>query len=435
MKYRFLKKITLICASISCLPAYAAALDMTNLVFGAVSKSDDRSWRPVILKEETPNQWVNLPASSKLNPNFLYSKAGCHQGTCFMAGAAWSAKSLPFIAVSQDAGYSWQRGNVTYDKQSYSNTLNQLACSHERCVAGGWSQTNKPLFVTATAADHYKTWKPVKLNFTITNPEPSVYNLTCSGTICSALIDTPKKLITSKDNGLTWDLASIAQLYKKPALSKIVCQSKTCFAMGTDETLSVPVILKSVNNGASWVNLTDIAIPANVSNSMLYDASCNDKMCVTGGAALTSGSREAVPFLLIGSNQGETWAPVNMRATLPLSKTQLVSQLTCSDTACFAVVQTLTNQIKTVLEIKRADQGGIAMHKTLPIKSFDNAHIVSLHCEHNECKILGYYDKEEKQTLLFLVSHDGGATWSAVKKVKGLEEFAQVRLDGEAVTL
>ncbi|MFA6036943.1 MAG: hypothetical protein WC748_02325 [Legionellales bacterium] len=344
------------------------------------------------------------------------------------------ANNSPLLIQSQDNGVTWE--NFTSIVQNIPNavTISNSACNLDQtCIIGGFQTSGSSPALLITTLNSGNDWavvgKVLDGNQLVDLPAPGRFNgSSCSGDNCIAagidLSNDSPLLVSSIDAGASWHKRTITGGPGQAELLGASCNNNLCIVIGTDYTTSSspPLLASSSDGGVTWTQITTLAddepFPAGAQFRQT-EPSCSDKICITGGSIVDdSGGPDSkffsvVPFLISSVTVG-TWEQVVI--DFPEGDLGSFNAFSCSESNCVAVGS--NDSTGTALIFYTQDAGTNWIQVTHLGDDEDPSSLPGgldhVSCSNNNC-IAG----QEGNDHLLLSSTDGGKTWYQITTATG----------------
>lgn len=267
-----------------------------------VDMNQSNSPRPILIRSMDNGQtWhyiSGIPQLKPLKPVMMSTgNITCYKSVCVAAGGyeISEIRAVPFILTSIDKGVHWLM----------TEQIENLPAEFDGIERGGSLINNKGRFIATYTA-------VLKNNKTF-------------------------PLIITSDDGKSWKFVSAitnlpANLYE-PYLTNIECVENICITAGWygERHQEQPFLLKSVDNGNTWVfKSTPIIYPNIFKSAKLIKVKYTEGIWVISGSYNNNNS-----LILISEDNGDNWA----QATLQLAnehKQDALSYLNCNKAHCIA---------------------------------------------------------------------------------------------------
>lgn len=142
----------------------------------------------------------------------------------------------------------------------------------------------------------------------------------CSGNTCAAVgkydlgSGAQPAIVVSTDTGVSWQYitpTNVPGIITNSTLNSVNCTGSTCIAVGQYDLGSgmQAAILVSLDNGPSWHFITISDLPQDLISANLFSSTCNDGICIAVGQYNnTTGS---LPLIVASIDNGASWQFAN----------------------------------------------------------------------------------------------------------------------------
>lgn len=398
----------------------------------------DFSKQPVLLRSDDQGKswfyqsviWNNPDASDEDILNTF-----CASGSCIAAGTYKDENDrnlYPLLIYTTDQGRSWSYAELLTKTPMTDGRLYTSYCLEDKCVAAGEVGSHYDdyhrLPLIMFSIDKGKTWDKATIK-DINSDDRGVVNAVNCLTVdkCMAagsviLADKKKKqliMFTSRDGGRYWqpnyNITNLPSSMIASTVNAIICHNKSCLASGNYETSDnsrLPMILKSNNGGDNWQFISSIKnFPDDYHNTLLNKLSCNNNDCVI------SGINNASLLTIVSHDKGTSWSYLQENIFPQFMKYPKINSVTFVDNTCIMIGDYHDNQDKNQLLFLISKDGGhswtgMPKIEDFPSKWRKNISFDSMHCSGKNCFIAGSYDDQP----MLLTSHDGAVAWAMTKE-------------------
>ena len=198
-----------------------------------------------------------------------------------------------------------------------------------------------------------------------------------------------------------------------------------------DLKAGLPFILRSTDNGQTWMVAHHITSPSDMQQGLLFGSNCIDQTCITYGQYLHNDNFFS-PLLLTSSDSGNTWVSAQKIIGLPpyndVMPTSLVHSKNTYITVGGADYQFGNNyqDLPIILTSDNAGQFWTTKSILHPPFNFQSGSLNVVNCTGNICSAAGYWstdkfgDSRHNSYPFFVLSQDNGRSWSYVSKIFNL---------------
>jgi hypothetical protein len=247
--------------------------------------------------------------------------------------------------------------------------------------------------------------------------------------------------LTSQDKGNHWSLVNISNLpyIKNDCVypEAMTCQEQTCIAVGKHSKpftwmSNDPLLLTSQNSGKNWSYLGNTRIrdlPLTIKNSDTHDVACEKNTCLVAGSyKKNDGTDYRYPMILISKDEGRTWAFLKNLPSIPVGQRAELQKISCYENHC-AAAGIVAQEKSSLLLLVSHDLGkSWSLVKTLTAWPTDAKlkSIVSLTCFEKGCILTGaLHDTSDHAEPydsrgFFLVTKSNASEWTFTQRVSGL---------------
>jgi len=278
--------------------------------------------------------------------------------------------------------------------------------------------------------------------------------------------------LLSSDQGKHWTFPNQILAKEMISIDATNCYQTICIGVGEKlfkRSLRTPVILRSANNGATWLTITDIINSPNAAYSYLTDLKCRTKICVAIGVAETPHTQ--YPFLLTTRDLGLRWNGIDKLgfsyssaemtglsysskgftvvgyfksksamydypfaltsmdgsrwlagqiAGLPTGQETRLSRVKCLNDSCVAAGFYLDANGSPLPVIIQSKDGGLTWNRgivTTTLPKDEAASLTMVDCNPSFCVAVGFLTSRHQKyatTPYLLVSSDQGQTWQSI---------------------
>ncbi|MGA2654404.1 MAG: hypothetical protein ABSF18_00300 [Gammaproteobacteria bacterium] len=318
----------------------------------------------------------------------------------------------PLLIQSQDNGLTWQDISSSPILPN-PITLSTATCNlGATCIVAGQDQTpnNPPLLITTrdSGNDWTRVTRVYNNNQLVALPETGRFEgSSCSSNNCIAvgvdLTDDAPLLINSINAGATWYQRSIPNV-SQAELFGGSCNHNLCVVTGTTGN-NIPLLTSSTDGGVTWSNIA-ISFPT---GAMFTQGapSCGNKLCIAGGAIIVFNPfpqppNPPIPYLISSASQG-TWTQVNVANSVEGN----FNSFSCSASNCVAVGSKTSGKTLIAYTTDNGNNWNLVDESTLPSGGLN-----TVSCFDNHCVAGGYGP-------LLLSSQDGGGSWKQITTASG----------------
>lgn len=424
--------------------------------------SDETKMYPMIITSS--NRGVNweytidkssaLPLAYK-NDGILFN-VDCVGDICITNGeyTALDNKIYPLLAVSRDAGQSWE---YQVDKKIFSlpseynkdGFFNDIDCEESLCAAAGKYKitlSNQQFPMLLFSKNSAVTWQyPIDSTSStlpdLYNRDGEFSNVGCTENICAAsgtyLSNVSRRtlmLAVSVNNNQNWDYViesgnnPPSDYFDSGLFSGMSCDGNSCVAVGEyrDANTRFPMLVASLDDGVTWNYKVDKAngLPDDfLRNGMLANVNCSGGYCVATGSYTSEDDLLQYPILLTSDDAGDTWDyEVKSNLNLPddYGDTGGFSNVSCDASHCAATGFYVDEDAQAFpMFIVTTDFATwdyqISKDKHLPNNYLTIGGLFTVSCSTEVCMTGGrYLDTLGGNAPMLLLNPEGGSTYDFV---------------------
>lgn len=214
----------------------------------------------------------------------------------------------------------------------------------------------------------------------------------------------------STDSGASWNLVTISGLATNTDFSSASCTGNgpatMCVAAGSNESTTVPLIVQTTNNGASWSFVTVPGIPTNPYFNTTSCSRGSSPICVAGGQ-----SAFTTPVLVQTTNGGTNWSVATVSG-LPTTDVIYGSSSCIGSGSSATCVATAVNTSTSTSYLVQTPNGGASWSV---VYTASTTSLGSVSCASNGSATLCVAAGQTTSKLpVLLQSTNAGATWTPV---------------------
>lgn len=418
------------------------------IITGAISLTP-RVEQPLVLTE-TNQLWqrqaiIDMPFTINLELNDMAcSHHACH-AVGFYAPFNSYTVNVPLVISGRDDQWHFVKTFKNMPHVSY-GAFTSIACTNTTCIAGGYY--DHPYDFEEATLLVRETRDGWRANHHITEPDDlqnsAIFAMACNKTNqCFAVGDYVNAanqqlplLLRTQDNGESWQYTAVSDTPRlQGMLRSIVCQLKTCIAVGSYHPhltydYYLPLLVRTTNGGVTW---TEPAITnADETRSLaLTKLKCYATTCIAIGTDTTKRGNMR-PIAFISRDLGASWQKVIAASGANNHSYIELNDVGCDHNHCFiAGIKAITStHSEPVLLALLIQQNRVSMTDIkLDTLTDNDERFDRVHCHNGECIVMGSKRQTTPdQSVLVYSTRDDGQSWQRISQIEAMPVIYYSRL-------